>query len=180
MVLVGRLSTTLIVIAAILCVPLVKIITSQVYLYLQSLQGYVSPPITAVFVLGLAYKKITAKAALWTLIIGELIGLSRFGLDMAVNLGYINNPILVAIKEINFLHFAIILFIISLIILLAFSLITRSREESEINKIKYSIADSFKEFSYNLNNSGTVSGYKTNLLLSAFILIIVIGLWSLW
>jgi SSS family solute:Na+ symporter len=180
LVLVGRLSTTLIVIAAILCVPLVKIITSQVYLYLQSLQGYVSPPITAVFVLGLAYKKITAKAALWTLIIGELIGLSRFGLDMLVNIGYVSNPTLIAIKEINFLHFAIILFIISLIILLSVSLITRRREENEINRIKYSIADSFKEFGYNLNNSGTVSGYKTNLLLSFFILIIVIGLWSLW
>ena len=180
LVLVGRLTTTLVVIAAILCVPLVKIITSQVYLYLQSLQGYVSPPITAVFIFGLASKRITGKAALWTLIIGELLGLFRLGLDLGVNTGYINHPILVAIKEINFLHFAIILFAICSILILIISLSTKRQEATEGKNIKYSISESYKEFSYNLSNSGTINGYKSSLILSVFILIIIISMWSLW
>jgi solute:Na+ symporter, SSS family len=57
LVLIGRLSTTAIVVAAILCVPLVKLISSEMYLYLQSVQGYLSPPITAVFLFGLFFKE---------------------------------------------------------------------------------------------------------------------------
>jgi solute:Na+ symporter, SSS family len=180
LVLVGRLTTTLVVIAAILCVPLVKIITNQVYLYLQSLQGYVSPPITAVFVFGLLSKKITGKAALWTLIIGEILGLFRLGLDMGVNTGYISNPILVAIKQINFLHFAIILFVICSVLIVVLSLFTVNRKVTEERSFNYSIQESYKEFSYNLSNSGSINGYKSNLILSVFILIIIISMWSLW
>lgn len=180
LVLVGRLTTTLVVIAAILCVPLVKIITSQVYIYLQSLQGYVSPPITAVFIFGLVSKRVTGKAALWTLIIGELLGLFRLGLDLGVNTGYINNPILIAIKQINFLHFAIILFVVCSILILILSLFTKKMETIEGKPIRYLIQESYKEFSYSFSNSGTINGYRSNLILSVFILLIIISMWSLW
>ena len=46
LVLVGRLATTAIVVVAILTVPFVKLISSQVYLFLQNVQAFVAPPIT--------------------------------------------------------------------------------------------------------------------------------------
>ncbi len=180
LVLVGRLSTTIIVVVAILCVPLVKLITSQVYLYLQSLQGFVSPPITAVFIFGLLNKKTTAKAAFWTLIIGEIIGVSRFILDVLVNMEWITNPFLISIKEINFLHFAIILFVISSVLMLLLSKLTRTEEDKTVAKIHYLFPESIKEFIYNFNHSGKLGGYRTNIIISVFILIVIFGLWSLW
>jgi SSS family solute:Na+ symporter len=77
LVLVGRLSTTSVVVAAILIVPLVKLISSQIYLFLQSVQAFVSPPITAVFLFALFSKKINARTAFITLMVGEAIGFSR-------------------------------------------------------------------------------------------------------
>lgn len=62
LVLVGRLATTAIVVVAILTVPFVKLISSQVYLFLQNVQAFVAPPITAVFLAGFLSKKFLQKA----------------------------------------------------------------------------------------------------------------------
>ncbi|MFN4111074.1 MAG: sodium:solute symporter family transporter, partial [Ignavibacteria bacterium] len=82
LILVGRLSTTAAVVIAILIVPFVKVITSQIYLFLQSVQSFVSPPITAVFLFGLFSKRMSAKTAIITLIIGESIGIFRLVLQL--------------------------------------------------------------------------------------------------
>jgi hypothetical protein len=68
-------------------------------------------------------------------------------------------------------------------LIISISFLTQSSEESKINKIKYLLADSFSEMKIGtspIKPDGTVSGYKTNLILSAFIVLLIIGLWSLW
>jgi len=180
LVLIGRLSTTIIVFTAILCVPLVKLIGSQIYIFLQSVQAFISPPITAVFLFGILMKRTTAKAAFWTLIIGEAIGISRLVVELLNNLNLVNHPVLVYYASINYLHFAIVLFVISSFFIIAVSFLTQKSEGTKMNKVKYLLADSFSEIKININNLGAVSGYKTNLILSAFIVIIIIGLWSIW
>jgi len=183
LVLIGRLSTTLVVITAILCVPLIKLVGSQIYIFLQSVQAFISPPITAVFIFAILMKKTTSKAALWTLIIGEMIGISRLIVEVLNNLGILNQPFLQYYAGTNYLHFAIFLFVVSSILIISISLLTQNSEESKINKIKYLLADSFSELKIDINRvkpGGAVSGYKTNLILSAFIVLLIIGLWSLW
>ncbi|MDW7682191.1 MAG: sodium:solute symporter, partial [bacterium] len=58
LVLVGRLATTVLVILGIMWVPFIKYISSQIYIYLQSVQAYISPPIAAVFILGILWKRV--------------------------------------------------------------------------------------------------------------------------
>jgi len=182
LVLIGRLSTTAIVITAILCVPLVKLIGSQIYIFLQSVQAFISPPITAVFLFGILMKKTTSKAAFWTLIIGEAIGVSRLIVEVLNNSGMLNQPFLEFYAGINYLHFAIFLFAVSSIMIVIISFATQCSEESKINKIKYLLYDSFSEIKIDIHpgERGIVRGYKTNLILSAFIVLIILGLWSLW
>jgi len=72
------------------------------------------------------------------------------------------------------------LFVISSFFIIAVSFLTQKSEGTKMNKVKYLLADSFSEIKININNLGAVSGYKTNLILSAFIVIIIIGLWSIW
>jgi SSS family solute:Na+ symporter len=180
LVLVGRLTTTAVVVAAILIVPLVKIISSQIYLFLQSVQAFVSPPITAVFLFGLFSKKINSKTALITLIVGETIGFSRLLLEIVSNLGVQLHPALIWILGINFLHFAIFLFAVSISLILVLNYYSVRVTNEFMISIKYSISESIQELKYNFANIKTVHGLKSNFVLSAFIVIIIIGLWSIW
>jgi solute:Na+ symporter, SSS family len=183
LVLIGRLSTTFVVVLAILAVPLIKLLGSQIYIFLQSVQAFVSPPITAVFIFAILMKKTTSKAAFWTLIIGEVIGISRLVAEVLNNQGVINQPWLQFYSETNYLHFAIFLFAISSILIVSISLLTQSAAESKINRIKYLLADSISDIKLDvspLNSGFTIKGYKTNLILSAFIVLLIISVWSLW
>ena len=180
LVLIGRLSTTLTVVTAVLCVPLVKGISSQVYLFLQSIQGFISPPIAAIFLFGFFMKKATAVAAIWTLIIGEFLGLSRLIIEMLINSSIINNPLLIAYTKINFLHFATFLFIICSALMVGISLLVKAEKRKKIPALHYLISDSFQEIKLDLNNLNTVRGYKVNIYFSVFIVLIILGLWSLW
>jgi solute:Na+ symporter, SSS family len=180
LVLVGRLTTTAVVVVAILIVPFVKIISSQIYLFLQSVQAFVSPPITAVFLFGLFSKKINSRTALITLIIGETIGFSRLLLEIVSNLGVQLHPALIWILGINFLHFAIFLFVISLMMILVLNLYSARITNDFMISIQYSISESLKELKSNLAGIKTMHGLKSNFILSAFIVIIIIGLWSIW
>ncbi len=180
LVLVGRLTTTAVVVVAILIVPLVKIISSQIYLFLQSVQAFVSPPITAVFLFGLFSKKINARTAFITLIVGETIGFSRLLIEILVNLGVQLHPALVWILGINFLHFAIFLFVVCLTLIFVLNFYSvQITNDLRIN-IQYSISESIQELKYNFACIKRMHGLKSNFLLSAFIVIIIIGLWSIW
>jgi solute:Na+ symporter, SSS family len=180
LVLVGRLTTTAVVVVAILIVPLVKVISSQVYLFLQSVQAFVSPPITAVFLFGLFSNKINSRTAFITLIVGETIGFSRLFLEIISNLGVQLHPAFIWILGINFLHFAIFLFAVSITLILILNTYSIKNTDDVILGIRSSIVESLQELKVNFLNIKSVRGLKSNFLLSAFIVIIIIGLWSIW
>ncbi len=113
LVLVGRLAATVIVVSAILWVPLIKIISANVYIYMQSVQSYIAPPIAAVFLFGIFWKKANSNGAIFALYLGGFLGLIRLISDLVVSNNIINQGILVEISSINYLHFAIILFLLS-------------------------------------------------------------------
>ncbi len=130
LVLVGRLVTTMMVVIAILSIPLVKLISSQVYPFLQSIQGFVSPPIAAVFLFAFMIKrKGNAKAAIWTLVVGEFFGLFRLVSELLVKSGAVDNWFVVSIVNVNFLHYSIFLFLLSSIIFVSISLTTNRADE---------------------------------------------------
>jgi len=180
LVLVGRLATTAVVVAAILIVPMVKLISSHIYLFLQSVQAFVSPPITAVFLFGLFSKKINAKTALVTLIFGETIGFSRLILELISNLGVQLHPILIWILGINFLHFAVFLFAVSVTIILVLNTFSVKIVNDFTLGLQYSILESIQELKINFANIKTIQKLKSNFVLSIFIVIIILGVWSLW
>ena len=178
LVLAGRLVTTVIVIAAILCVPLVRAINSEMYLFLQRTQSFISAPITAVFIFGLLFKSISSKAALLTLIIGEIIGVSRFLVDILVSSGYIDQPLLIAFSGINFLHFAIFLFLFCSAILFLINYVTEKENKNMIGIINldYSLKNSILD----IPSLKKIRSAKASFVMSGLILLIIIGVWGLW
>jgi SSS family solute:Na+ symporter len=53
LVLVGQISTVILVACGIAWIPIMKYVSGELYKYLQSVQAYISPPIAAVFLLGI-------------------------------------------------------------------------------------------------------------------------------
>ncbi len=179
LVLIGRLATMVTVVGAILMVSFVKLISSQVYLFLQNVQAFISPPITAVFIFGLIFKHVTGRAAIWTLIIGEIIGIFRLTAQLLVQMNMTTSPLIINFVSINFLHFAILLFLFCSILILVVSFAFKA-EKKEFSRISFLFPDTCREIKFNLNHLGSVSRDRSNIVISAFILLLIIGLWSLW
>ena len=113
LVLVGRLSTTIIVFLTIAAIPLIRMVNTQIYIYLQVLQAYISPPIASVFLIGIFWKKATSDAAFWSLIVGGVLGLIRIVITFLDNSIINNFTVLKLINDWNYMHFAIFLFVTS-------------------------------------------------------------------
>jgi SSS family solute:Na+ symporter len=83
-VVVGRIATGVIVLIGILWVMVMKTLGKNLYEYLQSVQGYMSPAIAVLFVMGIFWKRATAPAAFWAFLVGAFAGFFRLGLDLLI------------------------------------------------------------------------------------------------
>jgi len=83
-VIVGRLATAIIVFIGICWVLVIKNLHMPLYVYLQNVQGYLSPAIAVLFGMGVFWKRATAPAALWAFVIGMLGGFGRLAADLVM------------------------------------------------------------------------------------------------
>jgi SSS family solute:Na+ symporter len=81
-VLVGRIATAVIVFMGICWVLVIKALHTNLYEYLQNVQGYLSPAIAVLFGVGVFWKRATAPAALWAFVVGVAGGFARLAADL--------------------------------------------------------------------------------------------------
>jgi SSS family solute:Na+ symporter len=129
LVLVGQITTGLLVGFGLLWIPFMKLISGQLYQYLQSVQAYISPPIAAVFLIGVLWQRVNANGAIAALITGFVLGMGRLVVEISQPL---QKGFLVTYAEINFLHFAVILFVICTAVLVIVSLLTPAPPASKV------------------------------------------------
>lgn len=135
---VGRLSTLVLVVLGLAWIPLLREIEGGLFQKLQSIQAYISPPIAAVFLFGLFNKRLNATGAKWSLLTGAFLGAARLVLEIVKEKG-VNLPYAVEYyTEINFLHFAFILFVICSLVLYVASRSAAAPIASSIENITYS------------------------------------------
>lgn len=79
---VGRIATAVIVVLGVAWIPVMLGLGSVLYEYLQGVQGLLAPAIAAVFMLGVFWKRATAKGAFWGLLIGFGLGMFRLVLNV--------------------------------------------------------------------------------------------------
>jgi SSS family solute:Na+ symporter len=94
-----------------------KLIEGTLFKYLQSVQAYISPPIAAVFLLGIFIKRINSQGALAALGTGFVLGIARLSLEMTKSKLDIDG-LLYSYADINFLHFALFLFVICSVVMI--------------------------------------------------------------
>ncbi len=80
---VGRIATSIVVVLGIIWIPIMdKIGGGVMYQYLQSVQSYIAPPITAVFLLGILWKRVNSKGAIVTLVSGLVLAILRIAAEL--------------------------------------------------------------------------------------------------
>jgi SSS family solute:Na+ symporter len=177
LVLVGRLATTVLVVLGILWVPFIRFISSQVYIYLQSVQAYISPPIAAVFIFGILWKRVNGKGAVWALLSGAVVGVIRLVLELLNKSGNLSVSFLQTVARINFLHFAIFLFIISSGVLVGVSLLTQAPTKQKIAGLTFASASQVEnEFTRSME-AGNPVWKRANIGFSMILVALVIFLY---
>jgi SSS family solute:Na+ symporter len=131
---VGRIATVVLCISGLAWIPLMKAISSQLYHYLQSVQSYIAPPIAAVFLLGIFWKRINGPAALTALIGGFVVGMARIFLEL--NKASLHGA-LKAFASVNFLYFSIILFVVCIVVMIIVSYLTKKPDYEKLNGLTY-------------------------------------------
>ncbi len=124
---VGRISAGVMVGLGLVWIPFMKYVSSQIYIYLQSVQAYIAPPIAACFLLGLFYRRLNGSGAIASLITGLVLGLLRLILELtnkASGGGLTPGTLWHWIATINFLHYAVLLFVICTFVLFIVSMAT--------------------------------------------------------
>lgn len=135
---VGQIATGGLVLLGLAWIPMIKAISGQLYVYLQSVQGYISPPIAAVFLIGVAWKRVNSHGAIASLIAGFVLGMGR--LIAEINKDSLNGW-LYTFADVNFLHFAIFLFVVCSAVLVVVSLMTKEPPPEQLRGLTFATAD---------------------------------------
>lgn len=136
---VGRVATTVTVGLGIIWIPVMaKISSGGLYQYLQSVQGYLAPPITAVFLLGLFWPRLNSAGATWALGGGFALGMLKLTLQAFFGKGKWESPaLLAAIGDFNFLYATGVLFAISALIMIVASMMTPPPPIEKVRGLTY-------------------------------------------
>ncbi|MEL6559992.1 MAG: sodium:solute symporter [Bacteroidota bacterium] len=135
---VGRLATLAMVLFGIMWIPFIELIGSgQIFVYLQSVQAYVSPPITAVFLLGLFWSRGNGKAAIIVLITGFFLGAFRFTIEVMNKNGVLESNFLKTLASVNFLNLCTFIFLFCCALFVIISLLTPKPSHEKVKGITF-------------------------------------------
>lgn len=164
----GQIATVIIVIIGIAWIPIMANISGVLYEYLQSVQSYIAPPITAVFLLGIFYKRINAQGAITTLVVGLIVAAIRITLEI-VKGSLDPNGFLFMLGDMNFLSFGAWFFLFCIVLIVVVSLLTPAPAEKNIENLTFgTITEEEKQ-----KNKSSYSW--VDIAISIVIILIVIG-----
>ena len=140
---VGRVATVVLVVIGLLWIPVIQG-ARGLYDYLQGVQGYLAPPIAAVFFLGVFMKRLNGAGCLAALLVGFALGLFRLLVDTPVTLGlaglaggYPEGSFLWIVNNIYFQYYSLLIFVVSCAVLIGVSYATAPPRREQIVGITY-------------------------------------------
>lgn len=132
----GQIATVIIVIIGIIWIPIMANISGVLYEYLQSVQSYIAPPITAVFLLGIFSKRINAKGAFVTLVTGLIVAALRIIMELIKD-SLEPNSFLFHFGNMNFLSFASWFFLFCVALIVVVSMFSKAPSREKIENMTY-------------------------------------------
>jgi len=144
----GRIATAVMVLIGLAWIPVIQG-GRGLYYYLQSVQGYLAPPIFVVFFLGVTMKRLNSKGCLAALLIGFLLGVFRLAIDTPVKLGwfgvdaagkaigYEQGSLLWIVNNMYFQYYSLLIFLVCVFVMIAVSLLTKPPSLDRLSGLTY-------------------------------------------
>lgn len=171
----GRIATAVMILISLAWIPVIQG-AHGLYGYLQSVQGYLAPPIFVVFFFGVFWKRLNAQGCLWAMVVGFIIGGFRMIVDTPVTMklagfenGYAPGTFLWIINNINFQYFSVLITVVSAIVMVAMSYVTAAPDYARIKSLTFATATDEDRA------RTSASWEKKDVFFSAFILACILG-----
>jgi SSS family solute:Na+ symporter len=171
----GRIATAVMVLISLAWIPVIQG-AHGLYAYLQSVQGYLAPPIFVVFFFGVFWKRLNAQGCLWAMVVGFVIGAFRMAVDTPVTMklagfehGYSPGSFLWIVNNIYFQYFSVLITVVSAVVMVVASYATAAPDYERIRSLTFATAS-------DSDRARTRSSWdRREVLASAFILACIIG-----
>ena len=136
---IGQTATVVIVILGILWIPIMRSVGNVLYNYLQDVQSVLAPGIAAAFLLGICWKRASAKGGMWGLLSGIIIGLTRLGAKVYYSnaTDAADNWFKAIFYDFNWLFFCGVMLIVCCLVVIIVSLITEAPDEKKIQGLVF-------------------------------------------
>ena len=138
---IGQAATVVIVILGVLWIPVMRSIGDVLYNYLQDVQSVLAPGIAAAFLMGVCWKRATAKGGMWGLIAGLVIGITRLCSKIyysnAAELPGNQNWFKWMFYDSNWLFFCGWMLVFCILVVVVVSLFTKAPEEEKIRGLVF-------------------------------------------
>jgi SSS family solute:Na+ symporter len=166
----GRWATGAMVVLGLLWIPFIGLLSDErMYVYLQSVQAYVSPPIAACFLFGVLWHRVNGTGAMASLLTGLFLGTVRFILELQNKMAPLENDFFRYMASVNFLHYAVFLFIVCSAVLVTVSLATAAPERSKLRHLTFAEAGGILQ--------ERTPWHRVNVLASVVLVVLLLGLW---
>lgn len=113
--------------------------SGQLFIYMQSVTSSLAPPVTALFVLGIFWPRANEQGAFWGLMVGLAVGTTRLVLEFLHPAPRCGDPDTrpAILGSIHYLHFAVALFLLSGVVVVAGSLLTPPPHRAQIENLTW-------------------------------------------
>src|SRR5579863_5889971 len=137
----GRIATGGMVLLGLLWVPFIHLLSAQLYIYLQSVQAYISPPIAVCFIFGILWTRVNGQGAISSLLTGFVLGAVRFVAEVLDKTRHYESGALRWLVDMNFLHYAIFMFVICTLVLIGVSLMYPAPDRKKLAGLTFATVD---------------------------------------
>lgn len=138
---IGQVATVVIVILGILWIPVMRSVGDVLYNYLQDVQSVLAPGIAAAFLMGICWKRATAKGGMWGLISGLVIGITRLGAKIYYSNASVlpgdQNIFKYLFYDVNWLFFCGWMLLFCILVVIGVSLFTKPKNPEEIKGLVF-------------------------------------------
>jgi SSS family solute:Na+ symporter len=146
----------------------------ELYDYLQTVQGYLAPPIFVVF-----FNRLNSKGCLWALITGSILGLFRLAVDTPVKLSasfgsgepfnYATGSFLWIVNKIYFQYYSVLITLVSAAVMIGVSYLTKAPAYEKISGLTFgTLTDEHRR-------SSRANWSATEVIASAIVLLLILG-----
>jgi solute:Na+ symporter, SSS family len=137
----GRIATGGMVLLGLLWVPFIHLLSAQLYIYLQSVQAYISPPIAVCFIFGILWTRVNGQGAISSLLTGFVLGAVRFVFEVLDKSRHYESGFIRWLVDMNFLHYAIFMFVVCTVVLVGVSLMYPAPDRKKLAGLTFATVD---------------------------------------